>query len=120
MPRKVHYIKSPNLVELPMHGAYGGVNVQSGQFALSVFSERAPLPKSVEFTESENGEGTEQRCESKDGIIRNVTATLYFDINTALNLHDWLDDKIQQFQDENPDLFESAPPVDESSEDEVK
>ncbi|MBM1222052.1 hypothetical protein JQU17_17785 [Ponticoccus sp. SC2-23] len=102
MVEKVHYIKSQSLVELPVHGGYGGINTSNGQLALSVFSERAPLPRVIEF----DGEGTEEARESKDGIVRNVTATLYFDINTAIALRNWLDEKIGQFKDAHPELFE--------------
>ena len=108
MPEKVHYIKSPSLVEIPMHGAYGGVNIQTGQFAMSVFSERASLPRTVEFAEGAEGDAEDINRDTKDGIVRNVTATLYFDINTALSVRKWLDDRIMHFRDAHPELFEES------------
>lgn len=106
MTEKIHYIKSPNLVELPMHGAFGGINSSTGQVAMSIFSERGPLPRLLEFDIDSDGNSFEVSRESKDGIIRNVTATLYFDINTAIAMRSWLDEQIAEFVDKNPGLFE--------------
>ena len=87
---KVHYIKSPNMVELPVHGVFGDINSVTGQVAMTVFSERGALPRIMEFEFSEGANPVEVRRESLDGVIRNVTATLYFDVNVALKLHEWL------------------------------
>ena len=107
MSVKIHYIKSAYIQEIPVHGVFGGINIATGQVAMSVFSERGPLPKVVEVEQVEGNAQSEVGRESLDGVIRNVTATMYFDINVALSLHQWLTEKIEQFRVAHPELFEN-------------
>ena len=43
-----HYIKGPNYRETPCHGAIGGVTPQK-KIWMTLFSERGPIPRVVEF-----------------------------------------------------------------------
>jgi len=100
---KFHYIKSPQYSEHPLHGVYGGMTA-SGQISMSVFSERAPLPKilTTEVALVEGGDGEyEMKGESReglDGAVRFVHTTLYFDLAMARSIRKWLDDKIATFE----------------------
>lgn len=107
---RIHYIKSQNLLEIPVSGAYGGINTQTGQVAMSVFSERAPLPRVIEYSDNGDPEPKEISRESKEGVVRNVSATLHFDMSTAISLHRWLGEKIKQFEDAHPELVATSKP----------
>lgn len=96
-----HYIKSPSYQEIPVHGAYGGVNVGNGNFAMSVFSERGPVPNRMTYA-IEGGELKDVvDREGKEGVVRSVQAVLHFDINTAIALHEWFGEKIALYSNAN-------------------
>jgi hypothetical protein len=99
-----HYIKSPTCADVPVHGAFGGINPKTGTCYMAVFAERPPIPKEIEAT-FKGGVVVDEKREGKGGIIRSVNAILHFDINAAIALRAWLDDKIESFKKENPTLF---------------
>jgi len=100
---RFHYIKSPSFDEHPLHGIYGGISVQ-GQIAMAAFSQRMPIPVTIENdlipVEGEPGAFTtsSDRSEGKDGMIRFVHGVYYFDVEMAKSLRDWLDDKINAIE----------------------
>lgn len=101
---RFHYIKSPQCVELPMHGAYGGINPLTGAGHMAVFTERTVIPQEVMVSQA--GTSIKERpVATKEGLIRTINAVLYFDINTAIAVHKWLGDKIDAFKDAHPELF---------------
>lgn len=102
---KFHYIKSATCADIPVHGAFGGINPVTGQVVMSVFSERSPIPKSIVYEAGPDGEQGEHR-EGLDGMVRSVNAVMYFDINVAMALHQWLGQKIDVFREQHPELFE--------------
>lgn len=93
-----HYIKVPDYREIACHGVLGGPTPH-GQLCMSLFSERAPIPRVVEydlygepgqevsFTEAER---SPTRIETRSGVIRNVHFSAYLTIETARQLHAWL------------------------------
>lgn len=111
-----NYIKSPQCIDLPVHGAFGGLNTATGAISMAVFSERGAIPQKITLRPSpiKPGEIEEER-EGKSGTVRSVGAVLHFDINTALALRGWLDDKIAQFQEAHPDLMIIAKDEDDGS-----
>jgi hypothetical protein len=44
----------------------------------------------------------------QSGVIRTVNAVLFFDINTAMALHDWLGQRIKAFKDAHPEIFKDG------------
>lgn len=60
--------------------------------------------------EGEEGKFEEKRI-GKEGIIRSVNAVLHFDINTTIALHQWLGDKIKQFEDAHPEIRNAHPDI---------
>ena len=104
-----HYIKSPNIVDLPVSGAYGGIVVETGRLYMAVFSERSPIPQEVDVVSQEGSPiAVEAGKRGKEGVIRSVNAVMHFDINTALSLRDWLNDKIQTFERAHPEVFKAG------------
>lgn len=100
-----HYIKSPQCIDIPVHGAYGGVNKVNGIFYMAIFAERAPIPQEVHLVpDPETGQLIENRI-GKTGMIRSVSAVLHYDINAALAIQDWLDKQIKVFKEAHPGLI---------------
>ena len=100
---KFHYIKSPSFNEHPLHGIYGGVSAE-GTIAMAVFSQRMPIPTSIENdivpVSGEEGVFTvsADRPEGRDGMVRFVHGMYYFDMTMAKSMRDWLDDKIRTME----------------------
>jgi hypothetical protein len=103
---KFYFIKSQNYLEIPVHGAFGGINPATGQSFMAVYSERSPIPQEVFYEPAPDGtlrELTGRRV-GREGPVRIVQAVLHFDINTALALRNWLDDKIASFARAHPEI----------------
>jgi hypothetical protein len=101
-----HYIKSPDYREISCHGALGGPTPQKVIW-MSLFSERFPIPRVVEY--AINGEPGQEvmvdeanmqptSIESRAGVIRHVEVSAYLDIETAKRVHKWLGDQITQLE----------------------
>ena len=99
-----HYIKSPEYTEQFVTGVYGGIDLQSGRLYMATFAERGPIPQTVNVEFDPNGNVVSETPEGKDGIIRSVSSVMHYDINTAMALKSWLDQKINQFFEEHPEL----------------
>ena len=97
-----HYIKSPDYREVACHGALGGPTPQR-LIWMSLFSERTPIPRVVEYA-VEGIPGQEvtfiesavqpTHVETRAGIIRHVEVSAYLDIETAKRVHIWLGEQI--------------------------
>ncbi|MBI4827210.1 MAG: hypothetical protein HY804_00070 [Nitrospinae bacterium] len=91
-----HYLKSNSFKTICVDGAHGGISPR-GRLNMSVFSERLPIPKEEIF---ENHEGSFSRIGliGKEGVIREVEATLSMDYTTMVSIRDWLSEKISDFE----------------------
>jgi hypothetical protein len=103
---KFYYIKAHNYLEIPVHGAFGGINPATGQSFMAVYSERHPIPQEVFYEMAPDGAARElpDRRLGKEGPVRIVQAVMHFDINTAVALRNWLDDKIAIFAKAHPEV----------------
>lgn len=91
---RFHYLKSPNFDERPLHGAVGGPSA-SGQLYMAVYTERAPLPKSITYdlggtTKDSDEPLTESARDSLDGPVRFMHSAFYLTEASAVSLRDWL------------------------------
>jgi hypothetical protein len=85
-----HYLKSPLYRTFHVDGALGGPTPSGGVW-ITIFSERAPIPRMTENEIGEDGSvGAEVNRESKTGVIRDVECGLVMTKQTALRLHKWL------------------------------
>lgn len=95
-----HYIKAPQFSEHPLHGIYGGVT-PTGNFVMAAWSERMPIPSEIDLimepVEGQPGmfAGVEGERRGKEGIVRTVHSTFHFDLEMAISLRKWLDEKIK-------------------------
>lgn len=95
-----HYIKSPQYRVSHADGAHGGIT-PPGKIQMNFYSERTPIPQTTfhEINEDRSlGAELEKERIGKTGIIREIDTTIIIDINTAKNLVEWLNQKIQTIE----------------------
>lgn len=92
------FIKGTHFRVISVDGAFGGVSPQGRSIHMAVFSERRALPRKTFHPLKSGSLGDEilDRRESRTGFIRELEADLAMDLLTAMNMHKWLGDKIDQ------------------------
>ncbi|MCH8032844.1 MAG: hypothetical protein IH950_03665 [Bacteroidetes bacterium] len=80
-------------------GVFGGFNAK-GNLILELFTEKNPLPKFIVQEMTKKGEiGKEiERDRGETGVIRQIECGLSMDISTATSLRNWLDGKIEEYE----------------------
>ena len=93
------YIKSNYFRVIHADGAIGGVTAR-GYIHMSLFSERASIPKQIKFSVDKNGHlGDEISRETRGTFIREMEADVFMDEDGAVALHQWLGEKIAQLHE---------------------
>jgi len=94
---KFHYEKSNLFRVIHVDGAVGGLTPTLDVF-VSIYSQRAPIPKVMVQKVSPNGqlgdEVVEERVQ-KEGVFREVEVGLMMNLNVARALFQWLGEKIE-------------------------
>ena len=96
-----HYLKSNRHAEIKVDGALGGVSPTGESMFISVYTERAAIPKKTVHKWNEDGslgEVLNEKTESIDGIVRSVEATLHLNIDQAKLLQEWIGEQISIFE----------------------
>ena len=102
-----HYIKSPGYRELLCDGIIGGLTPNGQRISLSIYAERGPIPRVVEYAvTAEDGvvrnfdepSSTPTRIESRQGVVRSVETTVYLEVETAKRLIDWLRARVTEHE----------------------
>jgi hypothetical protein len=87
---KFHYVKGNFFRVVRAEGAIGGLT-PSREIFLSLFNERAALPKMIEFAVLKDGQiGQEIARDGKDGIVREMEIGLLVSADAAKKLADFL------------------------------
>jgi hypothetical protein len=100
-PKEVtfEYIKAASFRVISADGAFGGLSPQGRSIHMSFFSERRAIPKKTIHEVSPEGivtrEVMEQR-EARSGFIREMEVDVVMDLQTAIVVQNWLQEKIQQ------------------------
>lgn len=97
-----HYIKSNQFRVIHADGAYGGISPR-GYIHFALYNERTAIPRttSLDLVSSKAGVGTygnEVRVDGRDGYVREIEIDVMMDIRAAKNLHEWLDEKIKEWE----------------------
>ncbi len=89
------YVYPADLRDLYINGAYGGVSPRH-EIHAHFYSERTPIPKTVthELTEAMTL-GKEESKEIGGDLVRLIQTSIVMDLETAVRIRKWLDDKIQ-------------------------
>ena len=89
------YVIPEQLPDCYTNGAFGGVTPR-GEIHIHFYSERNPVPKEA-VASIEKKDGSIKKIEEITGsdVIRLVQASLVMDVNTAVSIRNWLDDRIK-------------------------
>src|SRR5262245_36343231 len=95
-----HFEKGSYFRVIHVDGAFGGISPGSQLLHMAVFNERQPLPKSITHQMDHGKLGPEimDKREGRSGIFREVEADLVMNVDTAIAIRAWLDEKIVQIQ----------------------
>ena len=100
---KFRYEKSPAYQEARVDGLFGGITPK-GEVHVYLYTEVLPMPTSIEHRLEQSGRlGSELARDIDRGIVRFVHAGITLDVETARSLRNWLDDKLEGVDDEQPD-----------------
>lgn len=102
--------KSSYFRVIHVDGVVGAVSPGNGFIHMSVFSERAPVPRKMVHAISGGVLGREyiEKRVVRPGApfaFREVEADLVFNMETATELRDWLDEKINEIQKLQPQTY---------------
>lgn len=95
----IHNVKNYGFRQVHVDGAHGGIT-PNGFLNLNFYSQRAVIPKGTEFSISDSGElgdAIKDIDDTKKGIIREFEFGTYMDINTCISLKNFLEKKIEEF-----------------------
>lgn len=94
-----HYLKTNSYRSIHVDGVFGGLTPR-GNLYLELFLERKPTPRKVKHLVKDSGiVGDEIEREGKAGFIREIECGLIMDIVTAKKLREWIDNKINEFEE---------------------
>ncbi len=96
-----HYIKATDFRTVHVDGAIGGLTTK-GFLHVSLFCERAAIPKKTTFNllpDGHLGEEVVEKRESKEGIVRQMEVDLIMNEETARDLRNWLDQSLEEFEE---------------------
>jgi hypothetical protein len=95
-----HHIKSNYFRVIHADGVWGGVTPHL-DIQMAFFSERTPIPQLVKHSVGPDGLGEELKSErvAREGIVREIEASIVVDVEVAKVLRAWLDDKIKQAEE---------------------
>ncbi|HYW74040.1 MAG TPA: hypothetical protein VE961_23660 [Pyrinomonadaceae bacterium] len=104
----ISYVKSNFFRVIHADGAWGGVSPH-GDIHISFYSERAAIPDASKLTVSDKTGAINEEHVATSEIVREVESDVVVDLNTAIRIRAWLDDKIKglqllvkQAQEKNP------------------
>lgn len=95
----MHYIKTNGYRTYHVDGAFGGLT-SKGNIYCEFFVERNVTPQQVTYEIEENGQlGKEKERSGKKGFIRQIECGISLDIKTAVNLKEWLEKRINEYNE---------------------
>jgi hypothetical protein len=100
-PKEIEFdfIKSNFFRTIRADGAFGGLS-PNGAIHMAIYSERQAIPTKMVHTVKDGKLGPEIRLrrQSRKAIVREVEVDVVLEIQQAIVLRTWLDDKLQQYQ----------------------
>jgi len=88
------YIKGSHHRVMIATGVHGGPTPNGKFIAASFFSERLPIPTREVYAVGPGGvigERKIEKTESRHALVREVDATILFDMEVAIKVREWLD-----------------------------
>jgi hypothetical protein len=94
---RFHWIKSNFFRVIHADGVWGGIT-PTGNVQMAIFSQRTPIPQQTAqklYSGGNLGEDLPELKVCKDGIVREVEIEVIMDLNLAVSIRAWLDEKIK-------------------------
>ena len=105
----IHYVKATSYKEAACHGVIGGPT-PSRKVYCAFYSERGPVPRAVEYAvavppgsagfQFNEGEATPSFVDTRQGVVRNLEAGIYLDVEMAEKLATWLTAQVNAIREE--------------------
>lgn len=102
---RFNYEKAADFREVTAHGVLGSPTPK-GKLWMGFFSERAPIPRVLEYVGQHVGPNDEATqidetqpadfVDAREGVMRTVQFGVYMDIETAVAFQQWLGIKIEE------------------------
>jgi len=88
------YIKASGFQSLRADGVIGGLT-PSDRIHMAIYSERPAIPRRLTYAVSDKGElGQLMEVQSRESVVREMSADVFFDLRTAEAIHKWLGERI--------------------------
>lgn len=92
------YLKAPNFQSLRADGVIGGIT-PSGRIHMAVYSERPAIPRRLTHAIKEDGQlGEVVEVQSRDSIVREMSADVFLDLHAAEKINEWLASRIKELK----------------------
>ena len=92
------YIKAPSFQSLRADGVIGGLT-PSDRIHMAVYSERPAIPRRLTYAVSDDGVlGQLLEEQSRESIVREMSADIFLDLRTAEAIHSWLGARIEELK----------------------
>jgi hypothetical protein len=107
---KFHYVKSNLFRVIHVDGALGGIT-PGREIFVSLFSERAALPKMIEIAVSPEGAlGEEIEREGKEGLVREMDVGIVLNVNAARQLIKFFQNQVKVLEASTPEEPDKSVP----------
>jgi len=107
MPERlsIHYIKSNNHQTIHVDGAHGGPTATGKYIGVSLYSERQPIPRLLVHEVDGDGHlvNPPMSTESREGLVREVHATLLLTPKVAKSVCSWLEKQLAALEEKTND-----------------
>jgi hypothetical protein len=104
---EIPYVKSNFCRVIHVDGAYGGPIAPSGVYEIymALYSQHQKFPDSVRFIVDPVSRTARPAAQNQENstIVREIEIEVMMSLPFAKSLRDWLDDKIQKAEQENPE-----------------
>lgn len=92
------YIKAPGFQSVRADGVVGGLT-PSDHIHMAFYSERPAIPRRMTYSLSDKGElGQLLEVQSRESIVREMSADVFLDLRAAEALHAWLGEQIDELK----------------------
>ena len=109
-----HFIKSNHFRVIHGDGAWGGIT-PGGNLAIVFYSERMPIPQSIEHEITQDGTlGQRTNLESKQGVVREMEVEVVVNLEAAKGILNWLRGQIDSLEQAQSDAEQEASQPDET------
>ena len=103
------FVRSPFFRVVHSNGAWGGITPHQ-ELSITFYSERPSVPRHITHQLTPEGQlGPEISRDIDGNIQRDYEVEILMNMTEAVNLHEWIGDKIDEWRKINPDIPQDQP-----------